>query len=130
PFMRLNFMMCSIRYFRLCFRTTVFLLCARAAEGAGPCVQVVAPLAGGAFVQTGQRVDGYLLAGDTGIAYFGGGPKDYRNWIVFRLPVFPGPLVGAELRLPTGTTYSQSDRETWELHHVSTAVTAFLHPPR
>src|SRR5262245_35274296 len=121
-------MTCSFRFFSLSVWGAVSLLGARPTAGAVSCAQVVAPAAGGAYVQTGERVDGYLLAGNTEIDYFGGGPKDYRNWLVFRLPVFPGPLVGAELRLPAGTTFSQSDQETWELHHVSTPVSTLLQP--
>ena len=118
----------TIRFSSFCFWPTVFLLGAGVAAGAAPCVQVVTPTAGGAYVQTGERVDSYLLAGNTEIDYFGGGPKDYRNWLVFRVPAFPGPLVGAELRLPAETTISQSDRETWEVHHVATPVTTLLQP--
>ncbi|HKX63005.1 MAG TPA: immunoglobulin domain-containing protein, partial [Verrucomicrobiae bacterium] len=115
-----------------CLLGVITALCPthRALMAASPCAQVVAPLAGGAIVQTGERVEGYLLAGNTTIDYFGGGPKDYRNWFVFRLPAFPGPLVGAELRLHAGTIISRSDQETWEMHHVSTPIMNFLQPPR
>src|SRR4051794_22413642 len=83
-----------------------------------PCSQSIPVLAGGAFVQTGDRLGDYYLAGNTPVDYFGGGPKTYRNWFVFALPAFPGPLQRAELRLPAGTTVSAAGTETWELHAV------------
>src|SRR5262245_55134896 len=120
-------MMCIIRLFFIALSGMATLL-AGSVAGAPACVQVVIPTAGGAFAQTGQRLDGYLLAGNTSIDYFGGGPKEYRHWFVFRVPTFAGPLVGAEFRLHAGTMISDSGSEVWEVHHVASGITNFLQP--
>jgi len=43
---------------------------------ASDCIRVLPAVAGGAFVQTGQRVDGYYLDGNTAVDYFGG------RWVI------------------------------------------------
>lgn len=46
----------------------------------------------------------------------------YRNWFAFNLPALPGPVLTAQLRINTYSILSPTGSETFQLHHVSTAV--------
>ncbi|MGC3959474.1 MAG: M36 family metallopeptidase [Verrucomicrobiota bacterium] len=46
----------------------------------------------------------------------------YRNWFAFNVPALPGPVVAAQLRIKTYSIVTATGSETFQLHHVSTAV--------
>ncbi len=67
---------------------------------------------------THEAVNQNYICGDN----TGSSNAPYRNWFAFNLPALPGPVLTAQLRIHTYSILSPTGSETFQLHHVSTAV--------